>query len=493
VHYGLKLVIGYNGIMKLPNFVLFKKSFVSLVISPRKIKVVKLNTKLEEVTIAVQIDVPPGVIVNYRVKEKEVLVKLITELWNKNKIRDKFVGVVVPEFSSYTKSLELPNLTDVEINEALTYKVQEFLPTNLENIVFDWKLVNRSREKARVLMVAILKDVLFEYINAVGEAGLFPLVVETPSLSIQRIVDRDLTGKLIIFINPNEVLIIIANEGDIVATSVVNSEKIDEIVTLAQQVLAHYSYVNVQKVLIGGIGLTQDLIQFLNFNLGRPVNFADIKIKGLSQWQIQNFLIGISLQYKDPAEPASEKTINLLPPSWAEFYRLQSSGIQAWTLTLIVSIIIWSVFIFTFMVFMFFGIQSQNLASNGLQAKSQELNEVVSKVNEINNLAENVSEIENKLIYPQDIFNLLSKLKTQDITISDYKINYLTGEVILRGKADSRLSLIVFKKSLESEEKLLNVSLPVSSLVQETNINFEVSAVYRDLESKKDKPAKLKM
>jgi len=493
VHGGLKLVIRYNEIMKLPNLVLFKKSFVSLVISPRKLKVVKLNTKQEEVIKAVQVDVPPGVIVNYRVKEKEALVELITELWNKNKIRDRFVGVVVPEFSSYTKSLELPNLTDIEINEAVSYKVQEFLPTSLEDVVFDWKLVNRSRDKARVLVVAILKDILFDYIDAVGEAGLFPLVVETPSLSIQRIVDKDPLGKLIIFMNPNEALIIVANEGDIVATSIINSGKIEEIVALAQQVLTHYSYVNFQKVLVCGVGLTQDFVQFLNFNLGRPVSFADVKIKGLMQGQIQDFLIGISLQYKDPAEPASEKTINLLPPSWAKFYRSQSSGIRAWTLTLIVSIVIWSVFIFVFMVFMFLGIKAQNLSSNGLQAKSQELNEVVSKINEINKFAENVSEIEKKLIYPQDIFNLLSKSKTEGITIGGYKINYQTGEIILKGTAANRANLIAFKKSLESEEKLLNVSLPVSSLVQEVNINFELSAVYRDLEQKKDRPAKIKL
>ena len=169
--------------MKLPNFSLFKRTFISVVMSPRQIKAIKVNTKTGKVIKFAQIELPVGVIVNYRVKEKELLAKYLRELWDKNKIRDKYVGVVVPEFSTFTKSLELPNITDVEIAEALSFRMQEFLPTNVEDVVFDWKISKREKEKARVLVVAILKDVLFGYIDAVGAAGLSPLVGNCCELS----------------------------------------------------------------------------------------------------------------------------------------------------------------------------------------------------------------------------------------------------------------------------------------------------------------------
>lgn len=478
--------------MKLPNFSFFRRSFVSLVFTQHQLKVVKVNTRSNRVTKFAQIDIPPGIIVNYRVKEKDALVKLVRELWVKANIGERYVGVVVPEFSTYTKSLALPNLSDIEIGEALSFRMQEFLPTNIDDVVFDWKISKREKDKANVLVVAILKDVLFGYIDVVGEAGLSPLVVETPSLSIQRIVDRDERGKLIIFMSHNEVILVITSNMEIVASSVINSDDINTVVTTARQMLTHYSEVNIEKVLVSGVGLTQDLVQFLTYNLGKTVQFADVKAEGLLPGQVQDYLIGISLQYKDPVEPASELTINLLPPSWAEHYKTQSSGIRAWTLTLVASIVIWSTFLFVFMVFAFLSLQTQNLESNGRQAKSQELNQAVARVNFINTRADNVAKFNEKLIYPQEIVNLLSKSKTEGLLVDYYKINYTTGEIIVRGVASTRAHLLTFKNSLEGQEKLANINLPVASLVQETDIKFELRAVYKDFTENKSQPAKLK-
>ena len=72
--------------MKLPNFSLFKRTFISVVMSPRQIKAIKVNTKTGKVIKFAQIELPVGVIVNYRVKEKELLAKYLRELWDKNKI-----------------------------------------------------------------------------------------------------------------------------------------------------------------------------------------------------------------------------------------------------------------------------------------------------------------------------------------------------------------------------------------------------------------------
>lgn len=479
--------------MKLPNFSLFKREFVSLVITQRELKAIKVNTKSNKVVKFAQVEVPPGVIVNYRVKQNEVLVKLIKDLWVKNGIKDRYVGVVVPEFSTYTKSLVLPNLTDVEINEALTFRVQEFLPTDVSEVVYDWKIAKREKDKAHVLVVAILKDVLFGYIDAVGAAGLFPLVVETPALSVQRMVDKDASGKLIVYMNKAGAILVIASEGEVVASSVVNSDNMNIIVTTARQMLAHYSNISVERVTVGGVGITQDLVEFLNYNLGRPVSLAEAKVSGLLPGQVQDFLVGISLQYKDPAEPASETTVNLLPPSWAERYKSQSAGIRAWSLTLIASIIIWSTFLFVFMVFMFMSIQEQNLSANGSGDKRQELNNIVAQVNEINSLASAVVDFENKTVYPSTILNLLARARTEGVSLSYYKVNYTTGEIILRGLAETRASLLAFKNSLEEVAELGEVALPVSSLVQGENINFEVRTVYSSFVKEKRAPAKLKI
>ena len=257
--------------------------------------------------------------------------------------------------------------------------------------------------------------------------------------------------------------------------------------------LAHYSAVTVEKVMVSGVGLTQDLIQFLNYNLGRPVQFADVKAAGLLPGQVQDYLVGLSLQYKDPAEPASETTINLLPPSWADYYKTQSTGIRAWTLTLIASIIVWSTFLFVTIVFMVLRLQAQSLESSAADGKTGELNIAVTRVNEVNALAENVIKYNQSLVPPQAIINLLSDAKTEGISLNYYKVNYETGEVIIRGLAATRSNLLAFKNSVEALEKLSAVHLPVTSLVEETNISFEMSLSYSDFVAKNRAPVKLKI
>lgn len=478
--------------MKLPNFNLFKRSFVSLVITPRHLKAIKINTKNNSVVKFAQVEIPPGIIVNYRVKDSETLIKSIKELWEKNKIGEKYVGVVVPEFATYTKALSLPNLTDIEMKEALTWGIQEHLPVAVEEVVFDWKIIKREKDKAEVLTVAILKDVLFNYIDAVAKAGLSPLVVETPSLSIQRIIDKDESGKLIIYVSATEAILVITAKKEIVASSVVTTGNFQNIVSTAHQMLTHYNSQAIDKVMISGVGLTQDLVQFLSYNLGRTVQYAEVSVKGMAPPQVQDYLVGISLQHKDAAAPASELTINLLPPAWAEYYKKQATGIREWSLSLIASIIVWATFLTVLIVFMFLSLEVQNLQSGQNDDVANDLNVAVAEAKEANSLADSVINHTNSFIYPEKIINLLASAKTEGVTVSYYKVNFETGEIILAGNAATRTALLEYKRAVESHEELSTVSLPITSLVQDTNINFEVRLTYKSLVPQKKQPAKLK-
>lgn len=477
--------------MKLPNLSLFRRTFVSLVITPNQLKAIKINTKTNTVVKFAQVNIPPGVIVNYQIKDNETLVKLIRDLWSKNNISEKYVGVVVPEFSTYTKGIELPNLTDTEIREALTWKIQEYLPVNIDEVIFDWKITKREKDKVEVLVVAILKEVLFSYVDAVASAGLSPIVVETTSLAIQRIIDGDPSGKLIIYVSTSESILVVTANSEIVASSVVTSGNFENIVSTAHQMLTHYSSFSIDKVIISGVGFTQDLVQFLSYNLGRSVQFADLKVKGMSGAQVQDYLVGISLQSKDAAAPESEFTINLLPPAWAEFYKKQSRGIREWSMSLIAAIVIWATFLSVFIVFMFMSLEIQNLQNGKSENHQEVLNAVATEVKNVNTLADSIITFESSNIPFQKVINLLSSAKTDGVTINFYRVNMETGEVVIAGNAQTRTNLLAFNDSLEEKEELDGVSLPITTLVQESNINFEVRAVYKDLVPQKKQQVKI--
>ncbi len=80
---------------------------------------------------------------------------------------------------------------------------------------------------------------------------------------------------------------------------------------------------------------------------------------------------------------------------------------------------------------------------------------------------------------PTRIIEVLTKNKTSQNTITYIQYNFTppnTLSVTVRGIAKNRQSLIDLKASLEKEEGIAHVELPVSNLAKEANIqfNFEI-------------------
>jgi len=477
-YFSIADILRYTDYMYLPNLKKRTRPFVSLVFSQTKIQALKLDGTRKKVDKFAQVEIPPGVIINYKIKEPVALKKLLQDLFIKSGIKEKFVGVVIPEFSTYTKSLSLPNLSDTEIREALHWRMQDYLPTPIDEVVFDWRLVSRNADGVEVLVVAVQKEVLFSYINLVEGAGLLPLVVETPALSIERLIPQDGIGRISIYVTTKESLLVISQANKIIASSVIVTRGGNEVVTTALRMLAHYKELKIQEIMVGGVGLTQDLVQFLNYNLGRPVKVIGVKIAGLAPGQVQDFLIPISVQYKDPAEPDSELTINLLPPDWAKKYRNKLEDIQIWTISLFASVAIWAGFLSILIAFMFFSQQADALRGEVSQANVQMQNGTIAEVREVNALASTTEEIDKSIVYPQQIINSLSSTAPVGITISSYKLNFEDGSVVFGGFAADRSRLIELKEVLEKNKDYSGIDVPLAAFIKNENIPFDISFIY---------------
>ena len=84
---------------------MLKKNFVSIVFSANKLQILKLNSSKKKVEKHLTIDIPDGLIVNHKVQDVDILAKLLGQVWKKAGIKEKTVGLVVPEFSTFIKTL----------------------------------------------------------------------------------------------------------------------------------------------------------------------------------------------------------------------------------------------------------------------------------------------------------------------------------------------------------------------------------------------------
>lgn len=454
-----------------------EKSFVSLFFTPHKLQLLVLNGE-KIVKKFATFDLPKDIIVNYKVKDVAVLASFLKEIWQQLKIEEKYVGLVVPEFSTFTKSLSLPNLELSELDEAVRWQSQDYLPLKKQEMVMDWQIIKKEENKTQILFVAIRRDILLGFVEAVEKAGLFPLVVEIPSLSLARISDGKPTGKLVIYANFGETIIIFAQEKKILNSSVLNSDDLNGILWTAENLVKHYHNVELERLEIGGLGLTQELLDSLKKLFNKPLQWIESDVKGLTKEEVQEYLIPLSLQFKDPSQPRSENTINLLPEKWSQRYEEQKTKNRIWTLLLTISFFVWGSLLAVLST-NFTLTARMNVLQKQTAGQATELpKEIKDKVQKINQNSANIIKINEITKPPQVLINAITKAKPEGINLALYQLDLDNGRIILKGEAADRPVLIQFKKNLESNKNFSKVTIPISAFEKEQNLEFEVTFSY---------------
>ncbi len=468
---------------------MLKKTFVSISFSsPNRVQVLQLNASRKGIKKLAAIDLPQGLIKNYRVTDEKSLAKFLSEIWKKAGFKEKSVGLVIPESSTLTKILKLPTLGASELDEAVRWQAQEYIPHKEEDVILDWKIIKEEPDGMQVLVVVILKEILSGYVNSAHLAGLFPLVVETPSISLVRISDSNNLGSLILYENFGQVILLISQGQRIIASSVVGISEKEEVVNITSKLLKHYHDVEVKKILVGGPKLDQVMARNLQTSLRMPVEWIKPLVSGVEAKTLQEYLIPISLQLKDPAEPADETTVNLLPPLLVKKYQREKLKHQIWSLSLVVTLVIWISFFSTVGVTIFL---EQQIAFFKQEDTSSlippEKAEYIAEVKEINSTSAKVLAIAKVATPPQLIFNSISKAKPDGVNIIRYRIDLETGKIDLVGISADRQSLIGFKDELEKVVNFSLVDIPISSFEEEFNLEYALQFSYLPISSIKPK------
>lgn len=429
-------------------------------------------------------DIPQGMIVNYKIQDSQKMGEYLKRIWRGLNLKKKSVAIVIPEYSTYTKSLILPKLSSSELGEAVSLQMAEFLPTGGEDMIMDWEIVEQKDKEVHILAAAAQKDVLLGYVDAASKAGLLPLVVETPSLSITRVADGQKSPKLLIYVTAFETVLVVSRGERIIATSVASSNSQQDIVQTARRMINYYGKLGIDKVLLGGAGLAQSFLQALADSTGKKVEMIKLNVSGLDEVAQQDFLIPISLQKKDPAQPDAVTTINLLPPVWENHYKKEIRNSQIWTLSVVVSFIIWAGFLTMTVVYMLLLQQINQIEPEVQMLAAKEDPQVVSSVEKINDMIQKVNAVSDSAVYPQTILNKIASVKPAEVSISAWDLNLENGEISILGRAANRQTLVSFQESLNDLPEFADASLPLQNLTSQTDIDFEMEFSYEALKPK---------
>jgi type IV pilus assembly protein PilM len=114
----------------------------------------------------------------------------IKKLHKEAGISSKEIAIALPESQVFTRTVKFPLLTDQEIESAIKWEAEQYIPIPLSESIIQHQILER-REKGTppevlVLLVAAPRALVQKYTKAVQLAGLNPIGVETELLSMVR-------------------------------------------------------------------------------------------------------------------------------------------------------------------------------------------------------------------------------------------------------------------------------------------------------------------
>ena len=165
---------------------------VGIDIGSKTIKIVELEKEGKAFKLAASGAVGYQGVLPAIAKEDKELVPLsdvIRKLHKEAHIRGKEVSVALPESLVFTRTIKFPSLTDQEIESAVKWEAEQYIPIPLPEAIVEHQIVERSQNtqgNVTVLLVASPKVLVEKYIKLLAGAGLTTVGVETEALAICR-------------------------------------------------------------------------------------------------------------------------------------------------------------------------------------------------------------------------------------------------------------------------------------------------------------------
>ena len=175
--------------LSLPKF--GSKSIIGLDIGSSSVKAVEISKKGKgkdfELTHLGVAPLPPEAIVQGAFLNSSAIVDAIREAVEKAKIKTKQVAAAVSGHSVIVKRVSLPAMTREELDEQIRWEAEQYIPFDVNEVNLDFQILDDEGGEGQmdVLLVAAKKDLIDDYVQVIGEAGLTPAVVDVAAFAVE--------------------------------------------------------------------------------------------------------------------------------------------------------------------------------------------------------------------------------------------------------------------------------------------------------------------
>jgi len=152
-----------------------------------ELKITKKGKFLQKFGVA---PVPDGVIEEGRIIDRETLAQVIRSLFKSQKIKEKNVAISTGGHSVVIKTISTPTVPEGELTKTIRAEAEQYIPYDIDDVNIDYQILGEtefSPDQMNVLLVAVKKDLVAEYIDLIQKAGLNPSIIDVDAFALQNI------------------------------------------------------------------------------------------------------------------------------------------------------------------------------------------------------------------------------------------------------------------------------------------------------------------
>jgi type IV pilus assembly protein PilM len=167
-----------------------QKDAVGLDIGASSVKAVQLrrSRKGAELVRLGVVPLHPETIVDGVIMDSGTVIAAIQQIFTENQIKTKDVVVAVSGHSVIVKKIKVAKMKPQELEEAIPWEAEQYVPYAIEDVSLDYQVLEsqeRDGSQLDVLLVAVKKDIINDYLSIISTAGLNAIVVDVDAFALQ--------------------------------------------------------------------------------------------------------------------------------------------------------------------------------------------------------------------------------------------------------------------------------------------------------------------
>lgn len=113
------------------------------------------------------------------------ITRTVREMISQNKIATKHAVFSVPGQSVFIRRIKFPRTSEDRLHRIVAYEARQQIPFALDNSLMEYQVFDYGDSgEVEVLLVAIKKDIVLEFMKVVNKAGLKPVMISVSSLAL---------------------------------------------------------------------------------------------------------------------------------------------------------------------------------------------------------------------------------------------------------------------------------------------------------------------